>query len=85
MLIGRRMMTTARGDHGLHYHQGKIYAIGGITSSSDGGLSSLTACEVYNVEDDSWSEIPPLSVGRSHHSVCTFNDKFIFVFGGRTT
>ena len=25
-----------------------------------------------------------MSVARSHHSVCTFNDKFIFVFGGRT-
>jgi hypothetical protein len=38
MLIGRKMMTTARADHGLHYHQGKIYAIGGITSNSDGSL-----------------------------------------------
>jgi Galactose oxidase, central domain len=24
-----------------------------------------------------------LSVARSQHSVCTFNDKFLFVFGGR--
>lgn len=38
MLIGRKIMTTARGDHGLHYHIGKIYAIGGINMASDRSL-----------------------------------------------
>jgi hypothetical protein len=37
-LIGRKMMTSARADHGLHYHQGKVYAIGGITATIDGNL-----------------------------------------------
>lgn len=84
MLIGRKMMITARADHGLNYHKGRIYAIGGISAREDDSLQSLTSCEIYNVEEDHWSEMLPLSVGRSHHSVCTFNDKFLFVFGGRT-
>ena len=38
MLIGRKMMTTARADHGLHFHLGNIYAIGGLAAAEDGTL-----------------------------------------------
>ena len=47
------MMQTARSDHGLHYHHGKIYAIGGIGSlGNDSNLVSLNTCEVYDVAED---------------------------------
>ena len=55
MLIARNMMLEARADHGLHYHLGKIYAIGGIALTNEKNITSLTSCEVYSVDEDSWS------------------------------
>ncbi len=45
-------------------------------------LQSLNTCEVYSLNEDKWSELPPFAIARSQHSVCHFNDKFMFLFGG---
>ena len=75
-------MITARCDHALHYHDDKIYAMGGMNLNGQ-SLQTLTACEVYSVENDSWTEIAPFNFARQQHSVCHFNDKFLFIFGGK--
>jgi hypothetical protein len=38
---------------------------------------------VYNISEDAWSTIPAFQHARQQHSVCQFNDKFLFVFGGK--
>jgi len=63
---------------------GRLYAIGGIHELEDGTIKSLNSCETYDIENDKWDLIPALKFARSHHTICTFNDKFLFVFGGRT-
>jgi hypothetical protein len=49
------MMQAAWSDHGVHYHNGKIYVTGGIASSGfDQNLVSLNSCEVYDIAEDEW-------------------------------
>jgi hypothetical protein len=44
---------------------------------------TLASCEVYSIAEDKWESLPPMENARQSFSVCCFNDKFIFVFGGR--
>ena len=55
-----------------------IYCIG---SRKDDGASAR-AVEVFNVEANSWSEMPSLTEGRHYHSSTSFNDQQIYVFCG---
>ena len=49
-----------------------------------GGLNpSGFRAEYYSVENDSWSTITDLNVGRKAHASCTFNKSLVFVFGGK--
>lgn len=42
----------------------------------------LTTTERYDVELDRWAKYPPLTVGRSFHSSCGFEGRYVFVFCG---
>ena len=55
-----------------------IYCIG---SRKDDGASAR-AVEMYNVEKNTWSEMPALTEGRHYHSSTSFNDQAIYVFCG---
>ena len=46
-------------------------------------IQSLNSCEVYNVKEDTWTEIPPMNHAKQSFGVCSFNDKYIFAFGGK--
>jgi hypothetical protein len=86
LLVALQNMNTGRADHALIYFKDSIYAFGGeamVKNSESLEIESLTSCEVYSIEKDEWSEIPPLSKPRQNFSVCTFNEKFFFVFGGK--
>ena len=49
-----------------------------------GGLSPSQKCEYYSIEEDVWSdEVPDLNHGRRLHSSCAFNEKQVYVFGGK--
>jgi len=39
--------------------------------------------EVYSIENDAWATFPSFTKARQNFSVCTFNDKFLFLFGGK--
>ena len=41
-----------------------------------------STCEVYDVKEDRWSQLPKLNSGRYYHSSCSFNDSKVFVFCG---
>ncbi len=81
-LVPRQMMINSRCDHALHYFEDKIYALGGMSRTRD-QLVSLNSCEVYDIQTDTWSEMPAFTFARQQHSVCNFNDKFLFIFGGK--
>lgn len=75
-------MRMARCDHALHYYEDKIYALGGFRRERD-QLISLNTCEIYDIQTDTWTEMPSFTYARQQHSVCHFNDKFLFIFGGK--
>jgi hypothetical protein len=54
-----------------------LYILGGI--NSDG---IIAACEEYEIEADKWKEIAPLNEKKKWVSVCSFNEKYLYTFGG---
>lgn len=78
-------MNQARSDHAILYFKGLIYVFGGMSLKTDSkvAVQSLNTCEVYNMKEDKWTELPPFENSRQAFTVCTFNDKYIFIFGGK--
>jgi N-acetylneuraminic acid mutarotase len=73
-LLFRRSDFTA-----LYSERGLIYVIGGNDAKS-----FYTACEKYDIQNDTWSRIADLNVARDSAASCIFNNKYIYVFSGRT-
>ena len=85
-------MKQGRADHTILLVNEKIYVFGGMTwrkRKEDGNqrtnkIESLNTCEVYNLQGDSWEEeIPPFEHARQQFAACHFNERFIFLFGGK--
>lgn len=74
-------LKTGRYLHGLAVIGGKtIYCIGGC------GEQFLTSCEKYNILDNKWTTLPvSLTQNKGYVSICTFEDKKIYCFGGYNT
>jgi len=64
---------------GCVFIKGKVHVLGGITD----GEELLKSCEVISTEDKVVAEIAPLSKAKESMAVCNYQDKWIFVFGGR--
>jgi N-acetylneuraminic acid mutarotase len=71
-------MPTARWFPGTAVYDGKIYVIGGNTSSS---TAPLKVVEVYNPASDTWETKTSIPTRRAQVSACTYNGK-IYVIGG---
>lgn len=71
-------MPTSRGIFKTVMHNGKIYAIGGIKSSSP---PYVKCNEVYDIEKGEWSELKSMDEPRSGLTVEILNNK-IYVIGG---
>ena len=74
-------MKAPRAEHTLvslypHY----IYAIGGLDYYGKG--TYLSSCEVLDVRSQSWSDAPQLLKTRSDMGGCSFNNAYIYIFGG---
>jgi N-acetylneuraminic acid mutarotase len=78
-------MKSARADHAVLYYKDQMFVFGGMSlkQGSSTAVESLTSCEVYSIKDDQWQEIPPMANARQSFSACLFNEKYIFVFGGK--
>ena len=81
-------MAQGRADHAVHYFKDNIYVFGGMSgrSEQDGGypfVKSLNSAEVYNIKSGQWSTLESFNQARQALSVCQFNDKFIFILGGK--
>jgi hypothetical protein len=73
-LLFRRSDFTA-----LYSERGLIFVIGGNDAKN-----FYTACEKYDIQNDTWSRIADLNVARDSAASCIFNNKYIYVFSGRT-
>lgn len=64
---------------GLVSSKNSIYLLGGSTI----GDKLLRECEQYNIIENTIKEIPPLTERKEGVSTCTYQDRWIYVFGGR--
>ena len=86
--MGLQPMKLSRADHALLMEGDCIYVLGGMRfkegdGRESGQVVSLNSCEVYSVSKDQWSEMAPFERARQQFSVCQFNEKFLFIFGGK--
>ena len=71
-------MLDARAMHTLVQLANKeIYAIGGCNETGD-----LSLCEAYDVAKNKWRKCPNLTEKKIWVSVCPFNDRYLYAFGG---
>lgn len=81
-------MKQGRADHAVHIEADQIYMLGGMAFRENDGektgqLTSINTCEIYSISKDEWSEMEPFEHARQQFSVCQFNEKFLFIFGGK--
>ncbi len=85
MFVGKSPMHQARGEHAILLIDKSLYVFGGITQQKGGKHVALNSAEMYSMITDQWIKIPPFKHARHAHSCCSFNDKWIFLFGGKRT
>jgi hypothetical protein len=79
-LIDRAPLLFRRSDFtALYSERGIVFVIGGNDAKS-----FYIACEKYDIQNDTWSRIADLNVARDSAASCIFNNKYIYVFSGRT-
>ena len=71
-------MIVPRSSHCMCYMNGYIYVIGGITNKSQ----FTQKCERYELATDKWESIDDLNRNAVASCCCSYNDQFIFKFGG---
>ena len=57
----------------------KILVAGGFASEQ----GYLNTCEVYHIKKDTWSYVSSLNKKSECHSLCNFNDEYIYKLGGK--
>ena len=72
-------MLEKRAAHSMLYIQGDIIVVGGIGEE----CRVLDTCEIYSVEEDSWSYLPKLNYPSMNSSLTSFNNSQIYKIGGK--
>lgn len=72
-------MPTKRGAHGVVYHDGSIYAVGGADHKK-----KYTVMERYDIQTDTWHKEKSMTVAREHLGIAVTNGN-IHVLGGYNT
>ena len=75
-------MKIAKYDIALtHILKRCIYAITG--SIYDGSTEIHTKdCQLYDINNDTWENIASLNIGRAAPGICSFNNRYIYIYGG---
>ena len=73
-------MINPRSSHSICYANDCIYVIGGFLTKQD----FTTNCEVFDIKKDKSYGIASLNIPCAVPGVCSFNDRFLFKFGGLT-
>ena len=76
-------MNVPRYNFSVCVHQGKIYAIGG-TIGKGMGSPGTASVEMYDPEQDIWTEVTELPSARTHAATCVCENK-IYVIGGSSS
>lgn len=81
-------MFFARAEHVVHKFKDNIYVLGGMAyrDEKSGGkpfVQSLNTCEFFSISSKKWIIMPNFEKARQSFSVCQFNDKYIFIIGGK--
>ena len=53
-----------------------------VTGSYVRDENVCATCERYDIKMNRFANFPPMNVGRCHHSSCSFDQRYIFVFCG---
>jgi len=64
----------------IEYKEGFLLVAGGYDDHNDRSNS----CEVYDIEEDTWTQIAPLQKKRANHTSFAFEDRYVYVYGGTT-
>lgn len=80
-------LKRARWGHGCAALNGKVYVVGGCSLAPHArpavtAMETLRSCEVYDPEEDTWTEIASLQVPRSGARVVAVGGRFIVAVGG---
>lgn len=70
--------SLERRSFGICHIKNLIYVAGGYLDNE-----ITKSCECYDVDTNYWCKIKPLSEACTDLSLCSFNEKFIFKFGGQ--
>ena len=81
-------MFYTRAEHVVHQGRDSIFVLGGMSYREEpqGGrpyVQSLSSCEFYSISAKKWIMMPNFSKPRQGFSVCQFNEKYIFIIGGK--
>jgi hypothetical protein len=71
-------MNYPRSSHGVAYLQNRIYVVGGFEHKH----VMTKRCERFNLKTRKWEIIAPLNYAATSLSLCTFDNKYLFKFGG---
>ena len=52
------------------------------TGGEDKNDNVLKCCEIYDIEQNEWSDLKQLNIGRYWHSSCTASNRYVYVFCG---
>lgn len=89
--VNRGSMIHPRAWHQLIMVNGFLYALGGLSdekqvghvSTGDSDLQCLNTIERYSFDKDQWRELAPMNHRRAQAGVCSFNNRYLCVFGGK--
>ena len=81
-LVQRKDMLFERRAHTLtsvmsEHCRSQIYAIGSSLPNE-----SMNKCEVYDIQSDTWSQIPSLNTKRNFHTTLAFQNEALYVVAG---
>ena len=64
---------------------GYVYVMGGFDHRDDemNSPNTLSSCEIIRYDEKSaWQQISSMNQERAYFSVCTFQQKYVYAFGG---
>jgi hypothetical protein len=79
-LIPTAQMNFARSGHGICYLKDFIYVAGGFGENNE----FTESCEKYSIQNNEWINIARLNLRANNACLCSFRDRFIYKFGGKS-
>jgi len=72
-------MRGPRHGHAACSFMGKYVLVSGSRKDVD---HSARKAEIYDTENNTWTDLPMMANGRHYHASCEFNNEWAYVFAG---